>query len=283
MPKQFRPPRLRAADTTRRTYTIKDALVAESKKIDENNLLSPEGKLRARGEKFEPLYREIRGIRDAGRRRLAELEREHESLIGKSYSVRADAARREMMAELVREGRRDPAIGAKIRERVSDRSRTDEDTQELRRYMLQLDPLLSGLSEPHLQLIRMALEPTLPKQVNDIRIRAREIDTDIEDAEALMAAIASSVSREQFEELGVVGKPMSAWSPEERAAYFEKVGPDAFRADLEADMRFDRELDFGATPTSQAVDAEGRQLGAEKALNDPQNAAMFAPVADAAA
>src|SRR5690606_41098034 len=96
-------------------------------------------------------------------------------------------------------------------DRVLDASDTSERTAELRRYILNSDPMLTGFSDAAMNLLRLRLQPSLPQEVHQIENKMAVLREELRDTDLVMQAIQQSVDREDFEALGVIGKPMNEW------------------------------------------------------------------------
>jgi hypothetical protein len=250
--------------------------------------LSETGKAKAVAKALAPAYKTLRGVQNALRKRAPELEAEMEKLTGRAFSITMDAFHREQTMELAREMRRDPALRQRVLNRLIDERDQAPNTVELRKFFVHLDPMLSGLTDATVNLMRLRLQPSLPQEAQQIENKMAVLREELRDTALVMEAIQQSVHREDFEELGVVGKPMSEWTPEERAEYLAKHGQDAFGADLYADLQFSRGL-RGDAPEGQqpeghreALDAEERE-GRQRVNANLHTSSLFAPIEAAAA
>lgn len=252
------------------------ALAERYEQIHSNPDLSPVGKAKQWAQAAAELYKRHRGTETAQLKALAQLEAEGEARMGRAFSVSGDMIQREMDQKIFDRAASDPAVRTQLWRELTDGNRNDARTVRLRKMALALDPILTGLSDAHLNLIRLRLDPELPNEVRDLQVKALELDRELADTRALLTAIRESVRREDFEQLGVVGKPIGQWTAEERARYAEQVGMDRFREELYADLLFATELS-GPVPANHLVDSEGRAAAANAAEQHPDLKDFFVP------
>lgn len=209
-------------------------------------------------------YKELRGIRTVYRKALEAKAERIGQLTGRAFTVGLDAMQREQALEMAREARRDPAFKKALLDRLVNQRDDSPETLQLRRYFLNLDPMLSGFSEPTIDLLRLRLHPTLPAEVHALEVEMAQTRSDLAEIQLAMDTILPSCDRAVFEQLGIVGKPMSQWTPAERAEYIERVGLEAFQQDYVADAAFTALPSEGGIPASQRPEKHDDTLADEE-------------------
>lgn len=173
------------------------------------------------------------------------------------YGPRVSQEQRQVFLSLVSGMRTDATVRARTMDRLLDAKRVDAETMALRRFMLEEIPAeLLDITHAH-DVIRMRLQPTMPEEAAQLAASIREVDRASAHVEAALDSLAAVADRDVLEAEGAIGRRVTAWTPEERAAYAEKFGLDALAAAVSREIVFGAPVRAGHPDTLSAPEARG--------------------------
>ena len=284
--KTYRLPKLALANAN--LVTLNETLHARAQEIATDANLSPRGQTAAFSRMAAQAYGRINAMRTPLMERRARALGKLEALGGTlGRAPRATESQRQLWLTVVSEMRRDPEVRARTLDRLLDAKRVDADTQAMRRFFLEDVPTeLIDLTHAH-GLMRLRLLPTMPEEAEAITAAVREIDRELDHVEASLDAIAASTDRDVLQEVGVIGRRVMEWTPEERATFAQQFGMDALSAAVARETVFGMTQRHGHPDSIAPTDAHLFEATADmsdflKNFVDPAEAAADAALNNAA-
>lgn len=203
---------------------VLDEVEAITKRYSGDPHLTPAGRLARASTELAPRFRRLsalqRPLREKRQRLLATLD---------ALDVNARAGRRPTQEQsqawltLVTEARRDPAVRARLFERLVDDQRLDGETQALRRFVLDLPDELVDFAHAR-ALIELRLSPAIPGEARGIAAAIDAVDRELSHLQTALDSIAAAADRDVLEAEGAVGPRIVEWTVEERAAFAAEHG-----------------------------------------------------------
>ena len=271
MPTTFTPPRLAGASPTITDALEKLAKAAEM--IEQDRLLSPEGRKESfTREHAAPAIKRLEATRPILAAKLATLSAKLDALGASPLAgAKPSPDQRQMFLHWLSSDR--DSLFARVTS-----NRVDAETQMLRRLSLEYPSEVTKMGHAH-DLITLRLKPSLPAEAHELAVAANAITKEMGHLEEALDSIAAAADRDVLEAEGAVGKRITQWSPEERAAYLTKYGTDALARAVAREALLNSPIRDG-NPFAPVPDGEATEQ-ASKDMSD--FLASFVDPAEAAA